>query len=347
MADLRALSAVVDEPDDDSALKFIMQTRPLPKHHPKRAGLNDRLAAALGGDDAAGVLGLAWPDNAVEDIEHASSLKIVRLGPWGPFVTDTNIELEDFVERFRLLPLADRIESLTTARAVTCEDDAGQVHAGSLISLRKWFAFETTIDNIRYCYHQGKWFHIGEGFVEQIRDQVATLLANRASLSFPHWTPTKKRDDEHRYCEAVAKQDGYLCLDRSFASTAFHRQFELCDIVGPADELVHVKWLGRATAASHLFTQAQVSAQAIRDESEVLGQLNAKVKNLAPSRPALDPSVVVLAGAGRVWDVDQLFTLSQLSLLRLNLTLRHLRCTLQFADIPFTAKERPASRIAA
>ncbi|MFD2466284.1 TIGR04141 family sporadically distributed protein [Amycolatopsis silviterrae] len=348
LADLRAIGEAVDEPDDHSALRFVAQTRPLPKSHPKRAELDSRLAAALGGDEAAGVLGLAWPDDAVRDVEEAGSFRIQRLGPWSSYVVDTNIELSAFTERFKLISPQDRLDNLKTARVVTCIDDVGQEESGSLTSLRKWFAFETTIDNVRYCYHQGKWLRIGEGFVNQIRDQVAALLKNRSNLSFPHWTPTGQRDDEHRFCELTAEQDGYVCLDRNFASTPFHPRFELCDVVGPGDEMVHVKWLGGAPAASHLMIQAQVAAQALRDESDVLEQLNTKVRALDPGRPYMDPSVIVLAAAGRTWDVDQLFTLSQLGLLRLHRTLRHLRCTLQFADIPYTPKKSSrAAKLAA
>lgn len=340
LADLRAVGEAVDEPDDHSALRFAAQTRPLPKSHVKRAALESRLAAALGGDETVGVLGLAWPDDVVRDVEEAGSFRIQRLGSSSPYVVDTNIELNDFTERFKFIAAQDRLENLQAARVLPCLDDAGEQEFASQTSLRKWFVFETTIDNVRYCYHQGKWFRIGEGFVEQIREQVAALLKNRSDLSFPHWTPTGKRDDEHRFCELTAKQDGYLCLDRNFASTPFHPRFELCDVVGPADEMVHVKWLGGAPAASHLFTQAQVAAQAIRDESEGVQQLNDKVRLLEPRRAPMDPSVVVLAIAGRTWDVDQLFTLSQLGLLRLHRTLRHLRCTLQFADISYTPKMR-------
>jgi uncharacterized protein (TIGR04141 family) len=53
--------------------------------------------------------------------------------------------------------------------------------------------------------------------------------------------------------------------------------------------------------------------------------------------------VVVLAIAGREWDVNTLFTLSQVSLLRLNNELRNLGIELQFADIPFIAKTKGKS----
>lgn len=337
LTDLQAIGTVVDEPDDHSTLRFIAQTRPVPKHHPKLPELERRLALALGGDDTVGVLGLAWPKEAVDDANNAGSFKVLRLGP-GPYAVDTDIELSALTDRFAEIAVASRLEDLRAARMVACADEGGTEQIGSLISLRKWIAFETVVDHVRYGYHQGKWFRIGEGFVDQIRGHVAELLTRKSALSFPHWTPTGERQDEHHYCEQVAKQPGYLCLDQNFAHTPFHPRFELCDVVGPAGELVHVKWLGKATAASHLYTQASVSAEALRDEPEASTQLNAKIAELDPGRSPVEPSTVVLAIAGRRWDVDQLFTLSQLSLLRLDRTLRHLRMKLEFAEIPFTPK---------
>jgi uncharacterized protein (TIGR04141 family) len=57
-----------------------------------------------------------------------------------------------------------------------CADTVGFDDFGAVTSLRKWFAFETTVDRVRYCCHQGDWNRIGEGFVEQIRAQIAELL---------------------------------------------------------------------------------------------------------------------------------------------------------------------------
>jgi uncharacterized protein (TIGR04141 family) len=343
LADLRAVGKVVDESDEHSDLRFIAQIRPLGKHHPKRPELDRRLALALGGDESAGVLGIAWPAGAVRDAEEATSFKIVRCGPGGPMVVDPVIELGELTPRFAELEPDRRLDDLRDARVIACADDLGEQEYGSPISLRKWIVFETSLDHVRYCYQQGNWYRIGEGFVEQIRDQVVTLLNHRSSLSFPLWTPTGKPDDEHRYCEQVAKQHGYLCLDRDFARTPFHPRFELCDVLAARDELVHVKWLGAATAASHLFTQAAVSAEALREEPEAMAELVDKVRERDSRRVVADPSVVVLAIAGREWTVDQLFTLSQVSLLRLDRTLRRVQMKLEFADIPFKPKESRSS----
>jgi uncharacterized protein (TIGR04141 family) len=340
LADLRAVGAVVDQPDEHSALRFVAQVRRLPSHDPALPELNQRLAEALGGNDEHGPLGLAWPSEMVNEAEQAASFKL--RGPWDPIEIDGTIELVDFIDTFAELPVEERLDALRRARVTACLDDADSSSPAG-----KWFAFETSINHTRFCYLQGKWFKIGENYVGQIRDQVAKLLSRRANLAFPTWVPTRQQDDEHLFCRQVAGQHGYLCLDKDFATTPLHPRFELCDILGPGNELVHVKWLGRATAASHLFIQAQVSADALRDEPEAMLQLVGKIRNLDPERVlAAPPDTVVLAAAGRSWNVDSLFTLSQIALLRLDRTLRGQRMTLKFADIPFVPKRKSRDQAA-
>jgi uncharacterized protein (TIGR04141 family) len=151
--------------------------------------------------------------------------------------------------------------------------------------------------------------------------------------------PTGKQDDEHRYCELVAEQAGYVCLDQDFAKTTFHRKLELGDLLGPEDQLIHVKWLERATAASHLFVQASSASWSLRAEPEALEQLRAKVGAADPGREFTAPSALVLAVAGRPWTVKKLFTLSQIGLLRLNAEARFLGTRLEFAEIPYVDKK--------
>jgi uncharacterized protein (TIGR04141 family) len=339
LADLVTLTGIVDEADEHSALRFMAQTRRLEKNHPAVPELEARLAVALGGDATAGALGLAWPSTALDEIDAAGSFKVGRLGSDGPFVFTPDDDLGVFTGRFAEIAEARRITVLRTAHVGICADEAGTATVRTPISLRKWFAFETVINRVTYCYHQGDWYRIGEGFVDQIRGQVAELLSHRADLEFPTWVPSGQPDDENRYCQRVAERPGYLCLDRSFASTPFHRTFELCDLVGPDDQLVHVKWLGRATAASHLYVQASTAAWSLRNEPEALRQLQEKVQDAEPGRTLTGPSAIVLAIAGRAWDVDKLFTMSQIGLLHLDREARYLRTNLQFAEIPFVRKK--------
>ncbi|HEY3563270.1 MAG TPA: TIGR04141 family sporadically distributed protein [Amycolatopsis sp.] len=336
--DLETLTTIVDEPDEHSALRFWAQTRPLGKRHPLLPDLERRLAKALGGDADAGPLGFAWPHNAIREAESADSFKLRRAGR-SPVVFTREDGLEAIVGRLSLLNPRERIRLLRDASVTPCEDVEGQYQLRNQIALRKWISFETEIDHSTYCYHQGEWYRIGEQFVEQIRSQVAELLTHRADLDLPTWVPTGKQDDEHRYCELVAEQAGFVCLDRDLAKTPFNRRLELGDLLGPGDQLIHVKWLFQATAASHLFVQAGSASWSLRAEPEALEQLRAKVRAADPERELKAPSSVVLAVAGRPWTVEKLFTLSQIGLLRLNAEARFLDTKLEFAEIPFLDKK--------
>ena len=344
LADLDAVGAAVDEPDANSALRFIAQTRPVDRHDRLVPVLEHRLAETLGGATH-GPLGLAWPAMAVGDAEHAGSFRISGLGAGGPFAAEGRLELAHLTGRFAEIDVEKRAKALRAGRIVACADEAGEEEAGSPIQVARWIVFETTIDHVRYVFHQGRWYKIGETYVDQMRAQVAELLRRRYVWPQLTWTPTGKSDDEHRYCERVATEPGYLCLDRDFATTPLHPRFELCDLLGPENQLIHVKWLGRATAASHLYTQALVSTEALRDEPEALSQLARKAVEQEPGRIIGEtPGTVVLAAAGRSWNVDELFTLSQVALLRLDRAVRSLRSTLRFADIPFVPKTKTHAR---
>ncbi|CAM00210.1 uncharacterized protein (TIGR04141 family) [Saccharopolyspora erythraea NRRL 2338] len=343
LSDLNAITKIVDEPDDDSSLRFAHLVRRVKSRDPERSRLEGRLAEALANGAEYHPLGIAWPANDLRAAEEAWSFKVKSLGGSGPLVLEPSMELDVLSEQFRGMPADVRLHRLRTARVVPCADDAGTEEIGTSTSLRRWIVFETTIDHVRYCYFQGEWFRIGEEYVERIRDQVEQLLTRKnTTLTFPVWNRRAGHADEHSYCHQVAERDGYLCFDRNFAHTPFHPKFELCDVVGPNDELVHIKWLGAATAASHLYTQAAVSAEALRDEPDAARQLNEKIQELSPGRPEAQPSKVVLAIAGRSWDPQQLFTLSQVSLLRLDRTLRSYNTTLEFANIPHV--RRPARK---
>lgn len=345
IADLRAICAITEKTDQDSPLRFITDVRPLSDRDPVLPELEGRLARALGGEEGSGALGVCWPTAALRHLEEANSFATNNIGGAGPMLFDGFPDVDDLVARFAQMPVAMRVSELRDARLTPCADDAGEEFLTRAITLDKWIAFEALVDGRTYCLHQGGWYELGRAAVERVREQVRELLSDRSELVFPLWRPTGRTDDEHRYCELVAEQPGFLCLDKDFGRTPMHRRFEFADLVGPGDELIHVKWLARATAASHLFTQAQVAVWALRFEAEALRQLDAKVRALDSTRGiARQPQVLVLAAAGREWEVGQLFTLSMVGLLRLDAELRRHGVRLQFADIPHAPKPRAGGR---
>lgn len=345
IADLRIICAIADEDVSGAPLRRMAEVRPVSDNDAMMSELESRLAAALGGDPQHGPLGLCWPSSALGEIGQANSYVTSRIGRIDVRVLDPAFEVEELVEPFAHLNTGERVTCLRDAELTPCADELGTDPLTRSIPMIKWIAFETPVNGRTYCLHQGKWYEIGKEAVDRVRAQVAELLQNKSALSFPLWRPSGKQTDEHDYAaKEVAKQPGYLCLDSNFARTPMHPRFELADVIGPGDEIVHIKWLARATAASHLYTQAQASAWAQRFEPEAMQQLQDKVRVIDPNRVITDrPKVVVLAIAGRQWHVDELFSLSQVSLLRLSQELRNLGVELQFADIPFVPKQKGRS----
>ncbi|HEY2057765.1 MAG TPA: TIGR04141 family sporadically distributed protein, partial [Amycolatopsis sp.] len=154
LADLDAVGAVVDEPDAESALRFVAQTRPLERHHRLVPTLERRLAEALSGEE--GTLGLTWPGAAVHDAENAGSFRITGLGPGGPLHVEARLELEHLTARLAGIPVDRRIKALRAGRVVTCADEGGEQETGTPLPVARWLVFETTIDHVRYVFHQGR-----------------------------------------------------------------------------------------------------------------------------------------------------------------------------------------------
>ncbi|MFC6090354.1 TIGR04141 family sporadically distributed protein [Saccharothrix lopnurensis] len=341
LSDLETICRVIDQSDENSPLRFLSRVRPLRADDVRLPLLELRLAEALGGDAPHSRLAMCWPAAAAAHVEATNSFRVEDRGVPRPLDLGADLDVDAVTTRFTRVPVFARVNELKRVRVVPCSDEHGEEPLTRPISLDRWLVFETGIGDRTMCLHQGRWYEIGQDAVQLVRDRVAELVSNKSGLSFPVWVPTGKQDDEHRYCALVAEQPGYLCLDRDFGRTPMHPRFEFADVLGPNDELVHVKWLGRATAASHLFTQARVSVWAQRLEPDAVRQLDAKVNRLDTGRRVPErPRTVVLAAAGRRWTVDELFTLSQVELLRLNEDLHQHGVELRFADIPFVPKAK-------
>lgn len=339
MRDIEVIAKVADSSAPDNALRAIAQVRPLRRGHRLVPLLERQLSEAIGGVDV-GRLDLGWPINGTA-YGDAVSFRVRSLGIGGPMHLPAPLTLDDLIERLRPLRLDERPNALARGHVQAFLDEEGSEPLGRGSSARKWIAFETVIDNNRYVLRGGKWIRIGETYVEQIRDEVNHLLARKEDLALPTWKPTGQRDDENRYChQAERETDGrLLCFDRSFAATPRHRKVELCDLLGPANELIHVKWLSGAPAFSHLISQAEASMSALQNESEATRWLDEQLaeRTHGGRRITQVPDTIILAAAGRRWNSDDLFAMSQISLLRFFHGLPR-NVELKFVDIPFNPK---------
>src|SRR6185295_15325104 len=84
----------------------------------------------------------------------------------------------------------------------------------------------------------------------------------------PTWVRGGPSGRENSYCEQIAELPGFTCLDTKLITTPMRSRVEICDLLGPDGELIHVKWLETAASASHLFEQARLAMAALRDEPD-------------------------------------------------------------------------------
>lgn len=112
-----------------------------------------------------------------------------------------------------------------------------------------------------------------------------------------------------------------MLLDRRPLRTKQHRRgFEACDLLGPNNELIHVKRADRSAPLSHLFSQGVVSTETLKYEADARAALVKMVRQRRPGHPTdLDfrPRKVVYAVAldsGRPLTAGSLFTFSQVAL---------------------------------
>ena len=138
----------------------------------------------------------------------------------------------------------------------------------------------------------------------------------------PAWELTRnwKERDYNEYVPGV--RPGYVCLDcqgvRNPLGTG--STVEICDLLGPDNELIHVKRASGSSPLSHLFAQGLVSAQSLLFSPDARERFAAKVKHLGNGRtirPAFIPTKVVFAILFRKGDqitASTLFPFSQVTL---------------------------------
>jgi uncharacterized protein (TIGR04141 family) len=167
----------------------------------------------------------------------------------------------------------------------------------------------------------------------------------RSDLVLPGWRKEHKKNgaigqvSEGRYNLNVPGEDSrFVCLDRRLLYTDQHPAgIEACDLLGPNDELIHVKRLDDSVSASHLFNQAVVSADALRRQPDARAMLQERVIEFSGGTRRIPddfrPHKVVLAFAGRPATSDALFTFSQVTLMRCAARLADLETELEILEI--------------
>jgi uncharacterized protein (TIGR04141 family) len=153
-------------------------------------------------------------------------------------------------------------------------DDDGNTIGGSE-SARKWLSGQVQLeDGRRLVLLEGDWYDLTDIYRRHVDRIVNEVFERRPGWDLPAWRGAPTRSDGgyeeklyNKYVESTGA--GFLCLDRKLLYTRTHpKGFECCDLLGPNQELIHVKKVSSKTGSgplSHLFAQGIVAVDSLTD----------------------------------------------------------------------------------
>jgi uncharacterized protein (TIGR04141 family) len=323
IADIREVERVCREEEPDPALEFVEHVQPVADPD-TLADLNGEFEELLGwdADVAAEYLVPVVPGSVLKHYHEARSLT-VKIGTTKTTVPNGTLRLDDILHRTRAQGDDARLAALRNGRVSLNSDEGGrQVLARS--DADHWLEANLSLGSRRFVLLDGEWFEIGAEYVRTSRDAIARLFPEDPSVTLPAWSLTSGRA-ERDYNEYVAARfpDRFLCLDRNQGMRSplgARSSLEACDLLGPGNELIHVKRASGSAPLSHLFFQGLVSAETLMASAAAREQFAAAVAALPRGRVLPEPfrprKVVyaILLENGRQLSADTLFPFSQASL---------------------------------
>lgn len=262
ITDIRECARVCQEEPPDPALEFIEHIQPVADDC-TTAQLDGQLENLLtGAADCAGRLVPVVPVSLLEAYGQAHSFTI-KIGH-AKAVTVQTVELDDFLRRTRVQRDGERVKALRAGRVFVNADDDGEEILGSARA-DEWLEANVSLGARRFFLMDGGWFEIGEEYVRVSRDAIVRLFPAKPAISLPPWSLSARRT-EYDYNSYVAARSGgqFLCLDKNQAvrnPLGVRSSVEICDILGPRNELIHVKRAEGSAPLSHLFSQGLNAAQ--------------------------------------------------------------------------------------
>ena len=128
-------------------------------------------------------------------------------------------------------------------------------------SVYRCIVYETKRDDRLYVLSAGEWFWVNQSYADEITEYARGLPT--LEIDLPECEPGMKEDE---YNAAAAEATGCLCLDRQFVKDSVPDRVEICDLLSPKGQLVHVKKRGASSTLGHLFNQGLNSAEWLFEE---------------------------------------------------------------------------------
>lgn len=332
--DLREITRVcaVDTPSPE--LEFIAQVRPLPSG--ARTDELDQHLDDLLGQAAPEDLGLTLPVTQVEHEPFAASYEVKMTGYRRVYPSE--LDLDTILDRVRTRPSGMRLKALKTGTIGLCAEPNGGELLTTPEAVHKWITVEVAHGPARMIYQEGKWYELGEHHLDFLNNEIEEILNRPSSIVLPAWTSNLTSEDAYN---KHAGKHGFVLLDKRLLKTCQHPHgIEGCDLLGPNNELIHVKRADRSSLLSHLFQQGEVAVDALRNERDARVALAKMVRAADPSRAFTDsfkPKKVVYAialASGKTLTAKTLFTFSQVALYRAVRRLRSDNIDVEVVGIP-------------
>ncbi|CAM5206703.1 hypothetical protein OURE66S_01095 [Oligella ureolytica] len=157
-----------------------------------------------------------------------------------------------------------------------------------------YFEIESTNTQTTHILFTGTWYEIDKDYIKSMNDTLAQI--ELSDIAFPDvktWQDNgkEKLEKEENYNERAAELLGFHLLDRKLIKINTQTTpIELCDLLSPKHELIHVKH-GKAGSSglSHLFAQGNISANLIKRDKNFREEAREKLKSVAPNAVNLIP----------------------------------------------------------
>ena len=174
--------------------------------------------------------------------------------------------------------------------------------------------------------------------ITDLRSEIERLLARPQIISLPPWPRGRTEGDYNKFVSQTLPE--FLLLDRVLLEMPSSRgRFEVCDLLGPHDELIHVGRGRNSASLGHLFNQALVSAEFLINFPEARQAFSDSVRDRGEGRivrAEFRPKEVVLAfpsSGGPVMPIENIPPFSRVTLFRVAEMLENLGTSLSIVGI--------------
>ncbi|MBC9717989.1 TIGR04141 family sporadically distributed protein [Streptomyces sp. TRM66268-LWL] len=286
--DIRAIAALCEHVAPHPDLAFVEHITPV-KDPALIDALDTELDATLG-SPADGRIITAVPFSQHTDLPSTTAVTI-KVGACAPHLMD-EYSLEYVLERARVIKPGERVKALRQGTVALYRDTltartplaprTASLEALSTESAIKWIEANLSLGSRKFCLHEGEWYEFGAEYLRTIHETLAPLFTDPASVAMPWWPLVEKVNkkgetvirpvDEGDYNEAAAKaRPGWICLDKKNVRNPLRTStsVEICDLLTEDNTLILVKSAHSSAPLSHLYNQALVATELLRENAAV------------------------------------------------------------------------------